>query len=136
MAADRGGVVMGTRSSKGVRASLATALVVALSVLGPNSVGAAGVGVQVSCYTNPERTTITNNTSSSIRIRTIGSTYRPQDFEPIRVARNLAPGKSLTFQSGFRATKNVLTNNFIYSNLAERDATRVVTSVGSFVRKC
>ena len=124
------------RSSRRVRALLATALVVSLSVLGPSSAGAASVGIGLSCYSNPELTKVTNNTSSTIRIRKIRSTYRPQDFEPITVGRDLAPGKTLTFQSGFRATSNVLTRNFIYTNLAERDGTRVVTSIGIFQRKC
>jgi hypothetical protein len=127
--------MIGRRSSAS-RAGVVAALVGALSLLGPGSTGAATVNITLSCYSNPELTTVTNTTGSPIEIRTIKSTWEPQDFEPIRVDRRLGPGKSIRFQSGFGATTNVLTRNFIYYDNRELDGVRVVTSIGIFRRAC
>jgi hypothetical protein len=119
------------------RVGLAGLVVAASALLGPVSAGAAGpVGITLRCYANPELTIVRNNTGSPIVIRSIKSQYRPQDFEPIEVGRTLGPGKAVTFQSGFGATQNILTKNFIYYDNEELDGTRIVTSVGIFKKRC
>lgn len=102
----------------------------------PGSASAASVGIQLSCYSNPERTTIRNNTNKAFTILRIRSTYQPQDFEPFVLNRTLAPGTSVTYQTGQAASRRVLTRNFIYYNNNELDGVRVKTSIGIFIRAC
>lgn len=100
------------------------------------AVGAAGgVAVAVRCYSNPETTKITNNTSVSIRVTRVGSTYQPYSYEPFRLNKALAPGQSITYQTGSRATSNALTHNYIYVDSGQ-DGVRVVTSAGTITKRC
>jgi hypothetical protein len=101
----------------------------------PTVQAAPAIGIRVGCYANPETTRIVNNTGSSIQVRTVGSTYQPYSYEPIWVGKTLAPGKSITYQTGFAAVKNVLKRNYIYNNNG-MDKARVVTSVGTFTKAC
>ena len=102
----------------------------------PGMALSAGVAIKLSCYSNPERTTITNNTGSAITIQTVGSTYMPNVTEPFHVNRVLTPGATITYQSGTHATRHVLTQSFIYYNNDELDGTSVKTSVGTFTKRC
>jgi hypothetical protein len=115
---------------------LALALAVPIVSASPTPAqAAAAVKITLSCYSNPEKTTITNNSASSITIKKVGSTYQPYSYEPITVNRSLAPGAKVTFQSGNAATRNVLTRNYIYNNNG-LDGAKVVTSIGSFTKRC
>ncbi len=98
---------------------------------------AASVRVAVDCTGNPERTTIINDTRQTITITSIGSLYQPRANEPFRRNQALAAGARMTFQSGPRATTNVLTPQRIYNDehLAE-EGVRVVTSVGTVEQRC
>ena len=86
---------------------------------------------------NPEKVLVTNNTHHRIKIRTVGSIYRPYDFEPIAVGRRLGGGRTMTFESGPSANGNVLTKQYIFnSDVGSREGARVATSVGRFVDRC
>ena len=119
---------------------LAAATAVLLLTLAPAGPGAppaeagSGVAVRVSCFSNPETTKITNNTGASIKVRTVGSTYQPYSYEPFSVGKTLAPGASVTYQTGRAAFKNVLSRNYIYND--KGDKARVVTTVGTFTKTC
>jgi hypothetical protein len=125
---------------------LASALALALMMFGSTSErgismrpaeAAANVRVIARCDGNPEKVQVTNNTRHRIKIRTVGSIYRPYDFEPLSVGKRLGGGRTMTFESGPRANGNVLTKNYIFnSDVGSREGARVATSVGRFVDHC
>jgi hypothetical protein len=118
----------------GVALTLASAL---LGVTASVAVVDAGtsVSVSVSCNTNPERTTVKNRGTTTFTVTKVGSTYLPRSNEPFRVSKTLQPGQSITFQTGYDATRNILTRQYIYNN-DTRDGAKVVTSAGIFKRYC
>ena len=98
---------------------------------------AARVQVTARCDGNPERVIVANNTRRRIEVRRVGSIYRPYSFEPITVNRTLSRGRTITFQSGPAAKRNVLTKQYIFnSDVGTREGARVATSVGRFVGRC
>jgi hypothetical protein len=98
---------------------------------------AARVTVTARCDGNPERVIVANNTRRRIEVRRVGSIYRPYDFEPITVNRTLRRDRSITFQSGPAANRNVLTKQYIFnSSVGSREGARVATSVGRFADRC
>jgi hypothetical protein len=125
---------------------LASALALALMMFGlPSERGlsvrpaeaASKVSVVAKCDGNPEKVLVTNNTRHGIKIRTVGSVYRPYGFEPISVGKRLGGGRMMTFESGPRANGNVLTKQYIFnSDVGSREGARVATSVGRFVDRC
>ena len=125
---------------------LASALALTLMISGSTSErgisvrpaeAASKVRVVARCDGNPEKVLVTNNTHHRIKIRTVGSVYRPYDFEPIRVSKGLGGGRTVTFQSGPSAHGNVLTKKYIFnSDVGSREGARVATSVGRFVDRC
>ena len=58
----------------------------------PRADAAVGVKITLSCYTNPERTKITNVGTVSFKVTRVGSTYQPYAAEPFSVGKTLAPG--------------------------------------------
>ncbi len=95
--------------------------------------------VVVDCDSNPERTQVRNNTNRDIKIKTVGSIYRPYIFEPFVVNRRLKPNRTITFQSGSEAKgRNELTTSYIYNSdvVDTKEGARVRTSVGTFIDKC
>jgi len=114
--------------------ALTTGGAVASGPHSPTVVAAPAVGIRVNCYSNPETTRIVNNTRSSIKIKTVGSTYQPYSYEPFWVGKTLASGASVTYQTGNAAFKNVLARTYIYNN--NGDKARVTTSVGPFTKAC
>ena len=97
---------------------------------------AASVKITLKCYSNPEKTTITNNGTVSFKVQKVGSTYHPYSSEPFSVNKTLAPGQSVTYQTGSHASgATKLTNNYIYVNSGQ-DGVRVITSVGPFTKHC
>ena len=98
---------------------------------------ASRVVVTARCDGNPERVIVRNNTRQRIEVRRVGSIYRPYDFEPISVNRTLRRGRTITFQSGPAANRNVLTKQYIFnSDVGSREGARVSTSVGRFADRC
>jgi hypothetical protein len=99
---------------------------------------APAVQVAVNCDSNPETTRVKNNTNRAIKVKTVGSIYRPYSYEPFVVNRKLRPNKAKTFESGSKANgRNELTTAHIYNNdVGSREGARVKTSVGTFIDKC
>lgn len=105
-------------------------------LIAPSSPAAASsIGISVSCYSNPERTTIHNYGSKAVTVSAVGSTYKPYSDEPFAVYKRLKPGHSITYQTGYDAHSNVLTRRYIYNNDAQ-DGTRVRTSAGTYTKYC
>lgn len=103
--------------------------------LGAQVADAASISIGVSCYSNPELTTIRNYSGHGITIRSVGSTYHPYSFEPFYVYKHLNAGDSITYQTGRAAYRHVLSHDYIYNNNG-LDGVRVRTSIGKFTRHC
>lgn len=98
---------------------------------------APAVRVVARCDGNPERVTVTNNSRQRVKVRRVGSIYRPFDFEPVAVNRTLRRGSSVTFESGPAANRNVLSGQYIFnSDVGTREGARVATTAGRFVDRC
>jgi hypothetical protein len=112
-----------------------------LPALLPGSADAAtpALTVTLDCYSSRERTTIKNNRSATVTIRTVGSLYKPYSNEPFSVNRKLAAGKSVTFYTGSGASyssSTTLTRRNIYNNTVSTEGVRVTSSAGSFSKRC
>jgi hypothetical protein len=101
---------------------------------------APAVQVSVSCTSEIESTSVTNNTNKPIKVNTVSSFYKPRPNEPFRVNRTLKPDKSVTFKSGYGAASIsplTLTRQYIYNNdVGRQEGARVGTSVGRFIDRC
>jgi hypothetical protein len=99
---------------------------------------APAVQVNVNCTSKPERTAVKNNTNRSIKVKNVGSIYKPRSNEPFTVNRTLKAGKTITFESGKGANgSNALTTAYIYEDdVGSKEGARVSTSEGRFVDKC
>ena len=98
---------------------------------------AARVTVTARCDGNPERVIVANNTRQRIKVRTVGSIYRPCSNEPFHVDRTLRRGRAITFQSGPAANRNVLSRQYVFnSDVGSREGARVRTSIGRFADRC
>jgi hypothetical protein len=94
------------------------------------------VSVSVRCYSNPEKTIVKNTGTTTFKVTKVGSTYQPYSYEPFSVSKTLAPGQSVTFQTGYAASgANKLTGTYIYNDNG-RDGTKVVTNVGTYTKHC
>ena len=70
-------------------------------------------------------------------MRRVTSIYQPRSNEPFRVDRTLRRGRSIAFQSGPAADRNVLTRQYVFnSEVGSREGARVATSVGRFADPC
>ncbi len=97
----------------------------------------ARVNVMARCDGNPEKVIVINNTRHRIEVRRVTSIYQPRSNEPFRVDCTLGRGRSITFQSGPAANRNVLTRQYIFnSDVGSKEGARVATSVGSFADRC
>jgi hypothetical protein len=93
--------------------------------------------VTARCDGNPERVVVENNTRRRIEVRRVSSIYQPRSNEPFRVDRTLGRGRTITFQSGPAADRNVLTRQYVFnSDVGSREGARVATSVGRFADRC
>lgn len=97
--------------------------------------GGGSIRISLSCYGNPEKTTIGNTSKKSFTIETVGSTYQPYSFEPFHVNHVLKPGQWISYQTGSAAHTNVLTHDYIYDNNG-KDGARVATTLGTFSEHC
>jgi hypothetical protein len=106
--------------------------------ISPQPVEAASkVNVSVDCRSNPETTRVENNTNHRIKVRKVGSIYKPRSNEPFRVRETLRPGRAVVFESGGDANRNVLTRQYIYNNdVGRKEGARVATSEGRFRDRC
>ena len=94
--------------------------------------------VTVACKATPETTRVKNNRNRAITIEAVGSIYQPFSYEPVRVERKLGAGKTVTFESGAGAERNVLTGSYIYNNdVGSKEGARVITKAGTrFTDRC
>jgi hypothetical protein len=123
---------------------LASALALALTMVGSaqergiSSAGAASrVGVTAKCDGNPEKVIVKNNTRHRIKIKKVGSIYRPYDYEPKTFNKILGRGQTATFESGPAANHNVISKQYIFnSDVGSREGARVATSIGRYVDRC
>jgi hypothetical protein len=98
---------------------------------------AARVNVTARCDGNPEKVVVTNNTRHRIEVRRVTSIYQPRTNEPFRVDRTLRRGRSIAFESGPAADRNVLTRQYVFnSDVGSREGARVATSVGRYADRC
>jgi uncharacterized protein YjbI with pentapeptide repeats len=98
---------------------------------------ASDVWVSLNCTSEPEKTTVTNDTDSKITIYKITSAYQRGPGEPKVVNRTPEPGESITFQSGPTVEENVLLERAMYNNEAGRqEGTIVYTSAGRCTARC
>ena len=98
---------------------------------------AARVSVTARCDGNPEKVIVTNNTRHRIEVRRVTSIYQPRSNEPFRVDRTLGRGRSMAFESGPAANRNVLTRQYVFnSDVGTKEGARVATSVGRFADRC
>lgn len=82
----------------------------------PAEAATPAVTVTVGCYTNPETTPVKNNRSYAITVRSVGSIYRPRTNEPFYINYRIAADRTITLQTGYSASSNVLTRQYIYEN--------------------
>lgn len=109
--------------------------------VGPSGTDAATAALTVTldCDASRERTTIRNNRSATVTIRTVGSLYKPRSNEPFTVNRKLAAGKTVSFYTGSGASASsayTLTRQAIYNNDVSTEGARVTSSVGTFSKRC
>ncbi len=103
----------------------------------PAEAATPAITVTTGCYTNPETTRVKNNRSYAITVRTVGSIYLPRSNEPFYINYRLAAGRAITLQTGYSASSNVLTRQYIYqNNVGTSEGARVATSVGTFADRC
>lgn len=116
-------------------------VVLGLPAVSPSTTDAAtaALTVSVGCYASREKTTIRNNRSATVTIKTVGSLYKPRSNEPFSVNRKLAAGKSVSFYTGSGASASsstTLTRQSIFSNDVASEGVRVTSSVGTFSKRC
>jgi len=94
--------------------------------------------VTVACKATPEVTRVENNRNRKIMIKKVGSIYQPRSNEPFTVNRKLRAHRTIRFESGSGADRNVLTRQYIYNNdVGTREGARVTTASGNrFVDRC
>jgi hypothetical protein len=94
--------------------------------------------VTVACKATPEVTRVENNRSRRITIKKVGSIYQPRSNEPFTVNRRLRANRTIRFESGSGADRNVLTRQYIYNNdVGSKEGARVTTGAGTrFVDRC
>ena len=98
---------------------------------------AARVGVTAKCDGNPEKVIVKNNTRHRIKIKKVGSIYRPYDYEPKTFNKILGRGQTATFESGPAANHSVLTKQYVFnSDVGSKEVARVATSIGRFGDRC
>jgi hypothetical protein len=95
------------------------------------------VNVIAKCDGNPEKVMVQNNTRHRIKVKKVGSIYRPYDYEPKTFSKAIRRGGQATFESGPAANNNVISKQYIFnSDVGSREGARVATSVGRFVDRC
>ena len=118
---------------------LIPALVALFALLLVASLSSAQTGtilVTVSCTSTPESTTVTNNTTMGITVQSVGSIFQPRAEEPFPRNDQLAPGQSITYESGATASLNRLTDQEIFISSVAEEGVRVQTSAGTVEALC
>ena len=119
----------------GVALTLASTL---LALTANVAVVEAGTSAKVTlrCYSNPEKVTITNTGTTTFAVKKVGSTYQPYSYEPFSVSKTLAPGQSVTYQTGSAASgANKLTGTYIFNDNG-LDGVKVRTNLAIYTKRC
>jgi hypothetical protein len=90
------------------------------------------VSVELDCDASPETTRVTNNTSDPITVNEIN----PTSAEPIPRDDEIAPGDSITYQSGTDARGRFDVGGELYDDDDEDAQVRLSTSGGDFDGFC
>lgn len=122
---------------------LVTLALASVSTYGVREVAAisGSIGLTVQCTGSPERTTLTNNTDTTLRLSQLdlGTIYQPRTNEPFVLSiggATLAPGASITFYSGTNAPDPRLTGQFIYDDTDPSEGARLSTPYGALTVSC
>lgn len=106
------------------------------------AIGSAGaqtgsIALTIQCRTTPERTTITNNTDQALNLSgyRLTSLVLPRGEEPLALSGTVAPGGSLTFETGGGAGQG-LTGAPIYNNDDPNEGARLTTPFGALTVLC
>jgi hypothetical protein len=102
------------------------------------------ISLAISCFSSPERSTITNNTDQILPLGQVrlGSLYQPRAGEPYTLGNTsvLLPGQAITFQTGPNSEPGPdsprLTDAAIYSNDAASEGARLETPYGILTVLC
>ncbi len=119
---------------KTLRALLSALALLALLAIPALAQDESSLTISVSCETDPETVTITNNLEGTLNVVSISSLDDPRENEPFLIfemeelTQEVAVGGSVTFESGDAADENVLTEQFIFDNEAQDEG--VVVSIG------
>jgi phosphate-selective porin len=127
--AHRGGVQV----LRTIRLAFAAAIIGVCVISTGTATAASPVKITLKCYSSPEKTTIKNTSTSSLKVKNFGSTYQAYSAEPFRVNKTLAPGQSVTYKTGHG--RGTIYGNYIYNDNG-RDGVKVVTSVGTYTKHC
>ncbi len=96
------------------------------------------ITLAVACSTVPESTTISNNTDAALDLSqfTLASIDDPQQEQIFPLTGILAPGASISFQSGAGASGSVLTTAYIYDNENASEGATLTTPFGVLTVLC
>ncbi len=121
---------MGCSPLRATSLALLLALLLAVPAFAGGDGGDASLTISVSCETDPETVTVTNNLGGTLNVVTIGSLDDPRSDEPFFLPDSgldfqVPDGGSITYEAGDAADENILTNNFIFDNDAEDEGVEV-----------
>lgn len=97
------------------------------------------IRLSISCATNPETTTLTNNTDTTLNLAgfAFSTLVNPrQGIEPISFSGTLAPQASATISTGSNAPAGSRTQQSIYNNEAGGEGARLATPYGNLTVLC
>jgi hypothetical protein len=105
------------------------------------------ITLTVDCYSKPERTTITNDTDETLdlgytslgqgfRLFHLSHSGRTGPKEPFYLFGQVAPGASITFETGPGATMNVLSHDELYDDQATDEGAFFITRWGDLSVPC
>jgi hypothetical protein len=98
---------------------------------------ASRVNVIAKCDGHPEKVIVQNSTRHRIKVKKVGSIYRPYDFEPKTFNKTIRRRGQANFESGPAANNNIISKQYIFnSDVGSREGARVATSIGRFVDHC
>ncbi len=118
------------RTLRATSLALLLALLLAVPAFAGGDGGDASLTISVSCETDPETVTVTNNLGGTLNVVTIGSLDDPRSDEPFFLPDSglefeVPAGDSIMYEAGEAADENVLIDNFIFDNDAEDEGVEV-----------
>jgi hypothetical protein len=112
--------------------------------IAPAAAATGSITLTISCYTNPERSTITNNTDQVLPLGQVrlASLHQPRSDEPFTLGNTsvLSPGQAITFQTGSASAPSAdsprLSSEAIYNNEEQSEGARLETPYGTLTVLC